>query len=589
MRELAVDFGTSNTVAALRIDGGPARLLLFDGWPVLPSAVLSGRDGTLVVGREALRGARLDPARFEPHPKERIDEGEVLLGDAVVPVVSLIASVLRRVAAEAARVDRVVLTHPADWHATRRGVLLAAAREAGWLGDVRVVAEPVAAAGLAPDVAPGQAIAVFDMGGGTTDVAVLRRGATGWEVLAEAGLPDLGGRDLDQLLLEHLGVAHLVRLGDVASRRRARAVAEDVQAGREALSQYPQTDIPLPPPLPDAHLTRDELEGILASALDRAVGLLADTVLATPVVAVHLVGGATRMPLVARLIGRRLGLVPTIVDSPETAVVLGALAPTAAPTPPASAPASSAQSPVPRQTAPLRLPQPGGTPSTPQTSVAVRRWSMPVIVGLAVLVLAAVGLVMAAALRWTSSGTPLGDATPSIDSSAGPDRDTNTGSNAGADTEQARDTETDGVDSAAFGADDQLLAFAGPSAVDCVNAMGTHSQGDMYEARNHVRCRFEHEGIVYFANYLSSDDAETCLLLNQAFTDTPESDWRSDQPWAGGGFSGRSHDVTTIAGNTVLWYADTNSLCGFFGPATDYNPVMPDVRAAWEAVVRLRD
>jgi len=76
-----------------------------DASPLLPSAVYADGDGHLLVGRDAARSARLDPARYEPHPKRPIDEGCLLLGSVEVSVVEAIAAVLRRVAAEARRVD----------------------------------------------------------------------------------------------------------------------------------------------------------------------------------------------------------------------------------------------------------------------------------------------------------------------------------------------------------------------------------------------------------------------------------------------------------------------------------------------------
>jgi molecular chaperone DnaK (HSP70) len=79
VRLLAIDFGTSNTVAALLIDGQAPRTVNFDTSPMLPSAVYYSVDGRLTVGREAQRLARLDPTRFEPNPKRRVDDGEMLL------------------------------------------------------------------------------------------------------------------------------------------------------------------------------------------------------------------------------------------------------------------------------------------------------------------------------------------------------------------------------------------------------------------------------------------------------------------------------------------------------------------------------
>src|SRR5438105_240601 len=125
---LGIDFGTSHTVAVLRWPDGRARPLLFDGSPMLPSAVYAEPTGSLIVGRDAVRSARMDPSRFEPNPKRRIDDGVVLLGDREVPVVEVIGSVLGVVADEARRTAgglpaSTTLTHPASWGTPRRQLL----------------------------------------------------------------------------------------------------------------------------------------------------------------------------------------------------------------------------------------------------------------------------------------------------------------------------------------------------------------------------------------------------------------------------------------------------------------------------------
>src|SRR6266540_6707632 len=133
---LGVDLGTSNTVAVLRGPDGRARSLLVDGSPLLPSAVYADPGGSLLVGRDAIHSARLDPARFEPNPKRRIDDHTVLLGDRELPVVDLLAAVLGAVArltVEAVGfLPPAVLTYPAAWGQPRREKLLAAASRAGW-------------------------------------------------------------------------------------------------------------------------------------------------------------------------------------------------------------------------------------------------------------------------------------------------------------------------------------------------------------------------------------------------------------------------------------------------------------------------
>jgi actin-like ATPase involved in cell morphogenesis len=350
VRVLSVDLGTSNTVAVLSAHGRPPRVVDIDGASMIPSAVFATDDGSLVAGREADRRARLDPARFEPNPKRRVDEGTLLLGDKVIPVTDALAAVLRKVITETTRQldgsapDEVRLTHPAQWGPVRRNVLLSAARQAGMGSNLVLVPEPVAAAAHfasfpGRSLTPGQALAVYDLGAGTFDVAVVGATQNGYVVLAEAGLPDLGGLDVDQALLQHVGqqVAtrdpglwqRLLVPSSTVDRRAARALREDVRAAKEALSSHPQTDLPLPEPFDDVMVTRAELESLIRPNLVRSVELLASTIRTTGttpdrLVGIYLVGGSSRIPLIATLISEHLRLVPTSLDQPETAVALGA-------------------------------------------------------------------------------------------------------------------------------------------------------------------------------------------------------------------------------------------------------------------------
>ncbi|ASR39596.1 molecular chaperone Hsp70 [Prauserella marina] len=350
MRILSVDLGTSNTVAVLSAHGRPPRVVEVDGSATMPSAVFAEEDGTLVVGRDAERRARLDPTRFEPNPKRRVDEQTLLLGTDVVPVNEALAAVLRRVLDETSRQlggeqpDEIRLTHPAQWGPVRRNVLLSAARLAGMGNALSLVPEPVAAAAHFASfpgkaLTPGQTLAVYDLGAGTFDVAVVGATQNGYTVLAEDGLPDLGGLDVDQALLVHVGreVSHrdpqhwqrLLRPESTADRRTRRALQEDVKAAKEALSRLPQTEVPMPEPFTDVLVTRAELEALVRPAMLRSVELLARTVRSAGLspgrlAGIYLVGGSSRLPLVGTLLAEKLGVVPASLDQPETAVALGA-------------------------------------------------------------------------------------------------------------------------------------------------------------------------------------------------------------------------------------------------------------------------
>ncbi|MEU7528158.1 Hsp70 family protein [Saccharothrix sp. NPDC042600] len=345
MRVLSIDLGTSNTVAVLAAHGRPPRVVEVDGSATMPSAVYCEEDGSLVVGRDAERRARLDPSRFEPNPKRRVDEGMLLLGDNVVPVTDALAAVLRRVLEETTRqlggesLDEVRLTHPAQWGPTRRNVLLSAARLAGVSCDIVPVPEPVAAASHYASLAVGQALAVYDLGAGTFDVAIVGATQNGFTVLAEDGLHDLGGLDVDQALLEHVGrqVSHrdpagwqrLLRPETTADRRARRALQEDVRAAKESLSRHAHTEVPMPEPFEDVLVNRSDLEALIRPSMLRSVELLAATIRSTgmapnQLAGIYLVGGSSRIPLVATMIAEQVRVVPTSLDQPETAVALGA-------------------------------------------------------------------------------------------------------------------------------------------------------------------------------------------------------------------------------------------------------------------------
>jgi actin-like ATPase involved in cell morphogenesis len=393
---LGIDFGTSNTVAVLAGGGRPPRVLSIDGNSWMPSAVYVDDDDSLAVGRDAERKARLAPERFEPNPKRRIDDGEILLGVRVVPVVDAIAAVLGRVGEEARRQlngrnpDEVHLTHPAQWGSARQNVLLTAARAAGLGGAITLLPEPVGAAAHFASLPgnalpPGSALAVYDLGGGTFDCAVVGSTPSGYTVLAEAGLPDVGGVDFDQTILDHLGRTaaaadpgrwqSLTSPRTAGERRSARSLREDIRAAKETLSRYSQTDLPLPEPFEDTLLTRRELDGLIRPAIVRTVELLAATIERAGVspqrlAGVYLVGGSSRIPLVATVISDKLGIVASTLDQPETSVALGAaltpgtarpsgrtesLGPQSGPRPPIAGPGARPAGSVP----PIGPPQPG--------------------------------------------------------------------------------------------------------------------------------------------------------------------------------------------------------------------------------------
>ena len=344
MDVLSIDFGTSSTVGVLSAFGRGPRAIEVDGSVTMSSAVYAAEDGQLVVGQDAERRARLDPGRFEPNPKRRIDEGTLVLGDRTIEVADAFAAVLRRMGEEAQRqlgkpLGQVRISHPAGWGATRQEVLQKAAQRAGFV-EVRLIPEPVAAAAHYATLGNRSVgpIGVYDLGAGTFDCAVVSITRVGFAVLAEDGLPDLGSLDIDQALLVHIGraVSHadpaqwqrLLRPQSTADRRNRRALLQDVRDAKESLSRHERTEMPMPEPFGDVVVTRGELEALVRPSLLRSAELLGATIRRAglnpaQLGGIYLVGGPSRMPLLAGLLAQQLGIVPTTQDQPETAVAFG--------------------------------------------------------------------------------------------------------------------------------------------------------------------------------------------------------------------------------------------------------------------------
>jgi Hsp70 protein len=425
---VGIDFGTSNTVALIRRPDGRTRPVLFDGQPILASAVYLDPRGLIHAGQDAQRMAQVDPARYEPNPKRRIDEGRVLLGDREVPVVDLLAAPLARVA-QAVReavghLPPAVLACPVAWGQARRGTLLDAAARAGWRGT-ELVFEPLAAAKyltVAKPIPAGGVLAVFDLGGGTLDVALVGNHNGRLTVVGTGGSENLGGVDFDAALVGHLGDllaqrhpavwAQITQPVDALARRHRAAFWDDVRVAKEMLSRSTVAPVPIPGVDAALHLTRDELEQVALPLVHHAVAEFESTLdraglTRQALSGVFLVGGASRVPLVSRLLHTRLGLAPTVPDQPELPVAEGALlvsarsvtTPASPPRSPALVPAAPPFAADPRAAPAAVAPTPYAAPGS-QRAPRRGRWRPLAIVLVAVFVLmATIGGVVYNALK----------------------------------------------------------------------------------------------------------------------------------------------------------------------------------------------
>jgi actin-like ATPase involved in cell morphogenesis len=359
---LAIDFGTSYTTAAFADDGGSPVMLEVENSRYLPSAVVADTEGHLLTGNAAARQVGLFPERAERVPKRALVTGaRVLLGGREFAPAELAGAVLSRVYAEAVRFHgdsaprQVILTHPARWGRQPLDRLGEAAGLAG-IADPVFVSEPEAAAWFYAPPVDGQVVAVFDLGGGTLDTAVLKAVADRFAVAGPpGGDPDLGGEDLDELLLDRVRdmarerddevSAALDGPGTRAARDRA-ALRSEVTTAKEALSDHTSYEVVVPGFDEGFRVTRPEFEGLIKDALASAVAEMLHTITEAGVepgrlAGMYLTGGSSRIPLVAQRLAAALGMLPQLRDDPKAVVVLGALKASATPAPPPPRPLPS--------------------------------------------------------------------------------------------------------------------------------------------------------------------------------------------------------------------------------------------------------
>ena len=363
---VGIDLGTTNSLVAYVKDGVPQVIRDSSGDALVPSIVSIGEDGTIFAGREAQRRLLTAPSRTVYSAKRFMGRGiDDVKGEAEMlpfsvggepggvvrigiagreltpPEIS--AFVLRELKHRAEQhfreqgefdfeVDRAVITVPAYFNDAQRTATRDAGRLAG-LEVLRIINEPTAASlayGL--DKRNRGTIAVYDLGGGTFDISILKVEDGVFQVLSTNGDTHLGGDDIDQLLMRL--VLNEIAGEQVPSPELIQAVRKAIIQAKIDLSDAPDTEIRIEsaPGLSAGYrrrISRSEFEQLIRPLVDRTMApvqqALADAGLEpTDVDEAVLVGGSTRIPLVRRTVAELFRRTPHSELNPDEVVAIGA-------------------------------------------------------------------------------------------------------------------------------------------------------------------------------------------------------------------------------------------------------------------------
>ena len=344
---LGVDLGTTFTAAAVA-DGTaePTVIGLGNRALQIPSVLFLKADGEFLVGEAAERRGLTEPDRLAREFKRRIgDHVPIMVAGAPFSPQALTAHLLRWVVERATErmgepPAEVILTHPANWGPFRLELLDQVAVMAGLASASRCTEPEAAAAQYAAQnrVAPGDKVAVYDLGGGTFDACVLEKTDTGFRTLGTPeGVEHLGGVDFDEAVLRHV----LAALGagtppldpdDPRSPSGLARLRRDCVEAKEALSTDVDTLVPvaLPGLSTTVRITRAEFELMIRPALAETIAAMGRAlrnaqVEPTQLRSILLVGGSSRIPLVSEMLHREFS-VPTALDThPKHDVALGSV------------------------------------------------------------------------------------------------------------------------------------------------------------------------------------------------------------------------------------------------------------------------
>lgn len=358
MYGVGIDLGTSFTAAATASAWALDMVPLAGQSIITPSVAYLDEQGTLLTGEAADRLGLQNPDRAAREFKRRLgDPTPVILDGAPYSPTALMAALLRTVVdtvtqAQGAPPDRIVLTHPAVWGPYRREQFAAIPHLAGLPRPqtepeadtdgptVITVTEPVAAATYycsTQPLPPDGLLAVYDLGGGTFDSAVVRNGRDGLEIIGTPeGIEWLGGADFDQALMDHVdrqlgGAITALDPTDPGTAAILATLQRDCMHAKETLSTREKTDITVPLPGAPRHVTvtRETFEQMITPPVETTMETFRRTLTAAGVTlqdltAVLLVGGSSQIPLVTQLLRDTLRRPIMTNTHPKHAVALGA-------------------------------------------------------------------------------------------------------------------------------------------------------------------------------------------------------------------------------------------------------------------------
>jgi molecular chaperone HscA len=353
---IGIDLGTTNSVAAIAEQGKPEILRDDHGDGLLPSIVAyTGADP--IVGRAAAEELTRNPALvvssikrlmgrgaadikslsgtlpYEIHGDQQVGMVRLKVGSRVLSPVEVSADILRAIKARAEAalgqpVERAVVTVPAYFDDAARAATKDAAKLAG-LEVLRLVNEPTAAA-LAYGLDHGAEglYAVYDLGGGTFDISLLRLQQGVFQVLSTGGDAALGGDDFDHAIAEYVLREAGVQSPSLTD---AKTLLVASRRAKEALTSAPNVDLNFHINGKEIHQSIDIarfeslVEAMVARTLRACRQVLEDAqVTAAEVKGVVLVGGSTRVPLVRRMVAKYFGREPLSDINPDEVVAAGA-------------------------------------------------------------------------------------------------------------------------------------------------------------------------------------------------------------------------------------------------------------------------